>query len=153
MQSPGSQYHLHGKIYDYSEITDFIKMIKRGAIFIKNNKKVEICNNPAAFDIETSSFYLNGNKQACMYIWQFGFNGDVIYGRSWEEFIHLMNEIVIALNLTIDRKLLIYVHNLSYEFQWIKDYFKWDSVFALKSRKVCYARTIDGLEFRCKRGT
>mgnify|MGYP003292198939 CR=1 FL=1 len=43
-------------------------------------------NIPAAFDIEVSSFYQDGDKKACMYVWQFGILNWVTYGRTWEEF-------------------------------------------------------------------
>ena len=34
--------------------------------FVKNSKKIEYCNVPFAFDIETTSFYQNDEKKAIM---------------------------------------------------------------------------------------
>ena len=119
-------------------------------IFKYVNKR-EVYNIPCSFDIETSSFYDNRNKKAAiMYIWQFGFNGRVIYGRTWDEFFDFIEMLAQALKLSPRRLVYIYVHNLSYEFQFIKRYFEWDKVFALKKRKVLYAQYLNlGLEFRC----
>lgn len=125
-------------------------VVKHYPIF-KWYKKCEIYNIPCSFDIETSSFYDSRNqKTAIMYIWQFGFNGSVIYGRTWEEFFAFLEELARILGLCANRLVYIYVHNLSYEFQFIKRYFEWDKIFALKKRKVLYAQYLPlGLEFRC----
>lgn len=88
-------------------------------------------------------------KIATMYIWQFGIFGAVIVGRTWEEFISVINYISNELKLDNDKRLLIYVHNLGYEFEWIKDRFPWKKVFAVSSREPVYALTYTGIEFRC----
>lgn len=115
----------------------------------KRRDKIEYYNIPCAFDIETSSFYINNEKNACMYVWQFGINGYCIVGRTWGEFVHLMNELSSALELGESRHLIVYVHNLSYEFQWMRLYFEWSQVFAIESRAVAYAITDAGIEFKC----
>ena len=91
---------------------------------IANSKnKIKYINIPTAFDIETSSFY-NPDKAACMYIWMMGLNNDyVIYGRTWQEWLQAVYVIAGELQLGADKKLIIYVHNLSYEFNWIRKYF------------------------------
>ena len=59
-------------------------------------KNITYYNIPASFDIETSSFRTYEDehgqevKRACMYIWQFGLNGSVIFGRTWDEFFELL---------------------------------------------------------------
>ena len=111
----------------------------------------EVYNIPCSFDIETSSFYnTRDEKTAIMYVWQFGLNGRVIMGRTWEEFFEMLNALVEALELSDKRFLYIYVHNLAYEFQFIRKWFDWTKIFALKKRKVLYAQYSPcGLEFRC----
>ena len=116
--------------------------------------KTEYFNIPAAFDIEASSWqkgtYEDENVEhfATMYIWQFGLNGSVIYGRTWDEFLQVINDVSDALSLCKKRHLIIYVHNLGYEFQWIRKKFNWDKVFAIKRRRPVYAIS-GGIEFRC----
>lgn len=120
---------------------------------IKDNKDVVWLNIPAAFDIETTSFYDKGivdpdNKRAIMYIWQFGIDNIVTYGRTWEEFQMFLVELAAELQLTESRRLVIYVHNLAYEFGFMRKLFNWDSVFLLEERKPVKCR-VGGLEFRC----
>lgn len=115
---------------------------------VNTNKNIEYYNIPAAFDIETSSFYINGEKRACMYIWQFGIYSWVTSGRTWDEFINFIEALKLALGICPTLKLLVYVHNLPYEFQWMRKYFVWDKVFLLDERKPVYC-DYGGLEFRC----
>lgn len=117
-------------------------------------KSITYYNIPCSFDIETTSFtsYSDDHgeeiKHACMYIWQFGLNGSVIYGRTWEQFFQLLSYLQESLNLSNKRRLVIYVHNLAYEFQWINRWIEWDRVFAVKQRRPVYALA-GGFEFRC----
>lgn len=116
---------------------------------VKKNKNVQYLNVCAVFDIESTSFYNSNNeKQCCMYAWVFGINGRCIRGRTWEEFKSVIQELTTYYNLADNKRLIIYVHNLGYEFQWFKNYFHWSKVFSLDTRKPIYAIT-DGIEFRC----
>ena len=116
------------------------------------NKKVAYYNIPSAFDIETSSFYTgegkNRTKNAVMYVWQFGILNWVTYGRTWQEFKLLLELLSQILDLNENRRLVIYVHNLPYEFQFMRKLIAWDKVFLLENRKPVYA-IWGGLEFRC----
>ncbi len=81
------------------------------------NKYLEVI---ASWDIETSKIEYKDETHAFMYIWQLHIWGiPVIYGRTWEEFINVIYEI----NRIIPEKkrLIIYVHNLAHEFQFLKD--------------------------------
>ena len=49
----------------------------------------------------------------------FGVNGAVIMGRSLDEFEIFCDFLVEKLNLSKDRHLIIYVHNLAWDFQFI----------------------------------
>lgn len=119
---------------------------------VRDNKRVEYYNVPAGFDIEVSSFYQGEkkpeNKRGIMYIWQFGIFNLVTTGRTWKEFEVLISMIQKILSLDENRRLVVYVHNLPYEFQFIRKHFDWDEVFILTERKPVYATT-GGIEFRC----
>lgn len=117
--------------------------------FIKK-KKFEVANVASVFDIEATSFYNSNNeKQSTMYAWVFGLNGRCIRGRTWGQFVGVIKHLKDYYNLSTKRRLIIYVHNLAYEFQWFQHYFEWENVFSLDTRKPLYALTVDGIEFRC----
>lgn len=69
-------------------------------------------NVPAAFDIETSSFYQNDEKNAIMYHWQFGIGDEVTFGRTWEDLQIFLTLLEQTLGLDEKHRLIIYVHNL-----------------------------------------
>lgn len=139
----------NSKVYPVSRLTEFIEdTCVRIADNIVLAGRTEVYNVPAAFDIETSSFTIDDEKYATMYIWQFGLDGNVIYGRTWEEFVHFTKMLTMALDLDSNRKLLVYVHNLGYEFSFMQKWFTWEKIFAIKNRRPVYART-GGIEFRC----
>lgn len=119
------------------------------SLFITKNRELEYLNIPCVFDIETSSFYNNGVKQSILYAFTFGINGRSIKGRTLKEFVSITKQLIKHYTLNINRRIIIYVHNLSFEFQFIRKYFKWFKVFSLDERKPVYAITIDGIEFRC----
>ena len=129
--------------------TEFLRKISVADLPITtDNKRVSYYNVPAAFDIEVSSFYSRKEKHACMYIWQFGILNWVTYGRTWDEFIGFMNLLSDVLGLSEDLKLVVYVHNLAYEWQFMRKIVKWDKVFLLEDRKPVYA-IWGGYEFKC----
>lgn len=122
-----------------------------------NNKGISYYNVAAGFDIETSSFYIADVKNALMYEWTFGIgylaNGEFrrlkTYGRTWEEWKCFIGAVSKILHLDSDYRLVVYVHNLPYEWQWMRKHFVWDKVFFLDIRKPVYAVTNFGVEFRC----
>ena len=112
-------------------------------------KQKRYINCPCSFDIETSSFIENGEKRSIMYIWSFDLNGLCIYGRTWEEFIELLERIKKCCGLNNNVRLVCYVHNLAYEFQFMRHWVSPTKVFARKSRKPIYIESAYGIDFRC----
>ena len=101
-----------------------------------------------AFDIETT--LLDDIQQSVMYIWQWQFGEDVtVIGRTWEEFTDLQKRV--KASLPEGYWLVCYVHNLSYEFQWLKSVYQFtpDEVFAVASRKLLKCDMHGCFEFRC----
>lgn len=132
-----------------SEITDVLSEVMKNAPLIRTNKKQSYYDVPCAFDIETTSFYQHGEKCAIMYEWTLGINGAVIVGRTWEEFLSVYDTLTQTLSTYADRKLVVYVHNLGFEFQFLRKRLKWLTVFSIDQRKPIYAITEEGIEFRC----
>lgn len=105
-------------------------------------------NAIATFDIETTSYRTPSTVSGFMYIWQFCIDGICIYGRTWKEFADLLQ----LLHNYVSSTLIIYVHNLSFEFQFIRQLllhqYETLEVFAPQKRKPLTVRT-EHLEFRC----
>lgn len=118
---------------------------------IKNHRKITYINLPCGFDIETTSAIVDNRKTAFMYVWMLGIghNTGIIKGNTWESFKSTCAELTEHFQLGEDRLLPIYVHNLGYEFQFMRKHFEWDSVFAVGDRKPIRAVTKCGIEFRC----
>ena len=114
---------------------------------ITTNKGIEYYNTPCAFDIETTSFKEGDEKRAIMYHWQFEFNNIVTFGRTWTEFIELLEQIHYVLNLQPNQRVVVYVHNLQYEWGFMHNWFDWDDIFFLDKGKPATAIT-GNFEFR-----
>ena len=131
-----------------------------------HGRKNKFDNTIYSFDIETSSYIIHEGKiyqadkyqelnkkeqensiyGSCMYIWQFSINDIVYYGRTWEELI----EFITKLNNVVPERKIIFIHNLQFEFQYLKSYFKFSEVTARKSHKVMKAKMEDfNIELRC----
>lgn len=163
-----TKYNFDSEIYKPEQIKDILKTAVSEKDLKGNNKGIYYYNIPCAFDIETTSFYRDstGNtfdyktrlklpkneeveKLAIMYVWQFGINGNIFVGRTWNEFKNLMEIISTELKLNGNRRLIIFVHNLGFEFQFMRKLFVWEKVFSIDLRKPIYTITNTGLEFRC----
>nr|DAK35496.1 MAG TPA: DNA polymerase B [Caudoviricetes sp.] len=113
-------------------------------------KKVHYVEHLAAFDIETSSYMDEGEKRAVVYSYALAIDDTIYHARSADEFFPLLEKIAAEMELSLDRRLVIYVHNLAYEWQFIKHYMAWESAFAISSdRRIVRAVSKLGIEFRC----
>ena len=101
----------------------------------------------ATFDIECTN--LPEIKQAIMWHWQACVDGFVCVGRTWEEYQTFLAGI--DENLDKDLCFVQYVHNLGYEFQFLRAIhdFTEDEVFCLTGRKVAKCSIGDRFEYRC----
>ena len=100
-----------------------------------------------AFDIETTND--PDSFQSWMYVWQAQIGAYTVMGRTWDEWMDLLYKI--AAVLADDVYLVIFVHNLSFEFQYLRGIyqFKPEEVFAIESRKVLKCEMLDHFEYRC----
>lgn len=143
---------------------DTILELKNTYIFSKNRRKEVRSNDIITFDIEVTSLwkidgeykafsfdiaekkYRDTERIAFPYIWQAGINGDVYFSRDFELAKDFFNKIN---NLGI--KCVCWVHNLSYEFEFLRNLFIPKDTFARKSHSVMktFFVGIENIEFRC----
>lgn len=105
------------------------------------------------FDIETTTVITdvkggNVTRQGLIWSGQFYDGIDYIQVRSLEEVIKQLQIIADDNKDESPYKIVIFVHNLSYEFQFIKDFFKFTKILCTDKRKIISAET-DQLVFRC----
>lgn len=104
------------------------------------------------FDIETTTIEkTDGTFEGFMYHWQVCIDGYVCFGRTWKEFLTFLRKMNRALkNYDEKHKLICYIHNFSYEFQFLYSWIKLENVFAIDKRKPLKAISKDfNIEFRC----
>lgn len=131
---------------------------------VGDRKKID--NTIYSFDIETTSYlilkgkvlpaikYLELSKdeqeeaefRSCMYIWMFSINDEVYYGRTWQE----LSNFLLRLDYFNANKKIVFIHNLSFEFQYLKNVFKFKNVVARKKHKVMKCEMVDfNIELHC----
>lgn len=127
--------------FNYEKLSEY-GTLKR----TRREKGKRYLNCIAAFDIETSR--IKEIEQSVMYIWQFQLEDQTVIGRTWEEFKQLLLNIRKYITGSC---MVIYVHNLSYEFQFLKGIydFQAEEVFATDNRKVLKCNMLECFEFRC----
>lgn len=102
------------------------------------------------FDIETTNMIDRENnvKEAYMYHWQFSFNDIVIYGRKWKEFIYIINKIEKVNGFRNNVKMVVWVANLSFEFQFMRKLLHVTRLFAKEERQPLLVEHNGWLQFR-----
>lgn len=145
--------------YNYINSFGFVPHTKKK----RRKLKQELINAICAFDIETSTVWLNLNKElydvhSFMYIWQMQIEDETIIGRTWEEFFSFLDVLREALtkiqlnnNLSEIPVLVFWCHNLAYEWTFLSGLypFKNEECFFRQERKPIYCKMFDCFEIRC----
>ena len=132
------------EVKDYQlHIEEFLQMGKG-----KHSWKLAVAY--CGFDIETTNMIDRENnvKEAYMYHWQFSFTDIVIYGRKWKEFKYLINKIEKVNGFRNNVKLVVWVSNLSFEFQFIRKWLHVTRLFAKEERQPLLVEHNGWLQFR-----
>ncbi len=127
----------------------------------RRNKKAELVNVFAAFDIETSTIWTSDehtDAHSFMYIWQYQIEDYLIKGRTWEEWFDFLAVLKRALESygtlmkTAKTPMMVtWIHNAAFEFSYISGLYPFadDECFFRDARKPIYFRMFDAFEFRC----
>lgn len=162
------------KVYDYDNSED-INILTNGGVIeaitpwiyktssrtkrIKSTKigRYNSCSAiPIAFDIETTSIYDENNKansNGYCYIWQLMFGECIITGRYIEDvqlcLDLLLDMLYLKLDITKGLILIIWDHNLSFEFQFLKRVLNFDEERTfMTDRRECLKMKYRNYEFR-----
>lgn len=118
---------------------------------VVRTKNKNYYNVSSAFDIETTTIIPKSdveNPYGFMYHWQMCLNKYVVFGRTWKEFTYFLDKLRYILRLNNNNILVVFVHNLAFEFQFMYDFIQIDSIFAKDVRKPLKVLS-NGIEFRC----
>lgn len=154
-------------IYQYDEAETLIKKISndnagdltkvaRGG---RGRNKIEYYNYPCSFDIETTTIkageldYIAGEDApplAFPYLFQWNIYGRVIMVRQYEQAKDIFKWLVQYFRTATNRRLVLFVHNLNFEYVFWKDIWEIDPAycFALDEHHPVTVVTTDGLMFR-----
>lgn len=137
------------RAYSPYELDTVINMVWDSCKYVGTGK-TKYLNIPLSFDTETTSFYdAHGEKTSIVYVWMLGICGIVIVGRTMDEWVITCERLIERFRLCGHRIAIIYIHNLSFDFQFIRKYHTFSRVFATDTYKPLYATTVDGIQFRC----
>ena len=152
-----------GSVDWYSYLSKFgiIEQKRKGRR--KSQNKHEVLNVYSAFDIETSTVWTDPDKSlfqvhSFMYVWQFQLEEYTVKGRTWEEYFSFLMILRMAIdrikadnNLPDSPLLVIWVHNLAYEFTFLSGLYQFtdEECFFRDVRKPIYCRMFNCFEYRC----
>lgn len=153
------------EIYSYVKYEDFdsslLPKIKKQTYKEGKYNRLKYVDAGCGFDIETTR--ISENK-TIMYVWQFSIGPLTIIGRTWDEFREFLQILSEHYELDEKYKLLVYIHNMKYEWCFIKSQLKWNyrtwtdkmtgevkgkyDIFAVDNRNIIKATTANFVEFR-----
>ena len=126
------------------------------SLLTKKHKKQNeyILSVPICLDTETSHNHNEENPKTWLYQWGIEFNGGLYYGRTPEQLIYFLNSIIDYYGLNEHKRVIIFVHNLSYDYSYLplylyNEYDNPTNVLATDERHIFMLRYNSGLEFRC----
>lgn len=134
------------KGYSIDELYDDLRLMY-GNLFPETYSEDEKVNNIIDAYMMNKPINENVVKHSLMYCWQFCINGCFVFGRTIEDLITVFEKISSLAGK--DNRIIVWVHNLAFEFQFIRKILKWKKVFSISPRKPIYAITENGIEFRC----
>lgn len=131
---------------EYSNIIYTVDIETTNIIKYKNEL---MCVKPSI----DKEIYQKSEKYSAMYIWQLGINDKIYYGRTWEEFLAFLT----IINDFDPYNKIFFVHNLSFEFEYIRSVLKFPDdpqIIARANRNVIKFNSLCGLgdsiiEWRC----
>lgn len=133
----------------YNKCLDFKKIVPQrpNLVCIKNRGKnaKRYLELYCGFDIETTTLE---NHHAYMYCWQFSINSIVIMGRHWSEFLDLLQTLQKIYTLRETTRIIIWVANLGFEFQFMRKLLNISHLFAKHKREPLYFIHDKCIEFR-----
>lgn len=137
------------KFYKANEYTPKQKL----HLIAKRGKQCDIYEDFISLDTETSWNHELENPVGWIYQFAFLLKNDIVYGRNPFDFIKALKEIKNVYGINKEKKMIIYVHNLPYDWQYLKNFLikefgKDYNLLASSAHKV-FSFEIAGFVFKC----
>ena len=139
------------KDFDFEKLFSEYGLVPMGKQRRKKDKRYTM-QLYCAFDIETTTVWLDEDRSkydvhSFMYSWAFQIEDYTFLGREWEEYTAFLERLHKALKyiqddngLEAEPKLVIWVHNLAYEFAFLSGIYPFeDEKFSLSAAANCLA--------------
>ncbi len=138
-------------LYEKQDITenmydDIVHDLFEHGVVTANNKTY--INTFITMDIETTTLRREPDPIAFTYSIAVFISGKCLLFRTWADYNQFTYQITQRLKLNKYFRLVCYVHNLPYEFQFMRDFMHLTEVFATHPRKVVKSLS-NGIEYRC----
>ena len=144
--------------YTFNELDEYLENLPTlpGIKATRGRRGKGYVETLACFDLESTSTMIHGMKIAFAYIWMLNINGEVIIGRTWDEFHRTLKDISEKLTLyppddvtgSKGRILPVYIHNEAFDWHFFRRLRQWVEVFATDNHKPIRALDQEGFEFR-----
>lgn len=115
----------------------------------RSGKRIKYLADFFTMDIESSTINKRTKEPiAFAYSITVYIDGYAIMFRTWREYGYFLSRLTGLMGLDEWHRLVCYIHNLPYEFQFMRSFFPIEEVFATQKRKVVKCLS-GGIEYRC----
>lgn len=137
---------MNWKMFNFSQVGK-LKDEKRGRGNPGHHFDFQYLSGIHGFDLEDSKVKINDKFHGLVYLWSIRVCNTNIYGRRIEEIQQCFE--TLCEHIPDGKRLVVWVYNLSHEFQFIKDFFDISEVFCPEVRQPIRAVVNDKIELRC----
>jgi len=133
----------------HATLDEVIEIIRSSKLY-GDGRGHKYYNVPVAFDTETTR-YEDKHKSGFVYIWMLKVGDDpgvTVYGRDIAEFGDAMDYIATNTGMNDKQRLIVYVHNLGYDIEFIRHLITITDQMSHKAHQPMYIIDARGFEFR-----
>lgn len=138
----------------YNNIGLITKEKKEKYVLVKKMRsKIKYIQFDRITCLDTETSHTKDESMAWIYHWGINIGNKVYRGRTISELITFLSKVVEKYDINDKKRLIIYVHNLSYDITYLEKHLEKEfgikDRLDVKSRKTLYYITRVGIEFRC----
>lgn len=130
----------------YEDVYQFIERSgMKSDKYIQGKKRVMFKEKSIALDLETTNMKEGDKKISFAYCCTLSYNYVVLITRSIDQLVNALLIIKKEVGLDDQNKMIIYIHNMSFDFQFFRKYMSFSNVFSTGKRRPISAETCGSL--------